>query len=186
MSRQVLGNLLDRPAAAPHLDGPGILIAVDLAPADTASLDPARTLVVVSSKTFTTLETLTNAHTARAWTLRKLGDDRAVRRHFVAVSTNAAEVEKFGIDPANMFGFWDWVGGRYSLDSAIGTSLVIIVGLLDFLGIAKSVLAPAGFVLVHGERWRADLVEGQASPGDEVVVERAEGTKLWVRKAKGE
>ena len=89
---------------------------------------PAETLFIVCSKTFTTLETLTNAHTARAWSLRKLGDDRAVRRHFVAVSTNAEGVAKFGIDTANMFGFWDWVGGRYSMDSAIGLSTMLAIG----------------------------------------------------------
>jgi glucose-6-phosphate isomerase len=95
----------------------------------THDLDPAETLFVVSSKTFTTLETMTNAHTARAWLLRGLGEDEsAVAKHFVAVSTNAAEVEKFGIDTTNMFGFWDWVGGRYSFDSAIGLSLMIGVG----------------------------------------------------------
>ncbi len=91
-------------------------------------LDPAETLFIVSSKTFTTLETMTNAHTARAWALKALGDDKAVAKHFVAVSTNAKEVEKFGIDTANMFGFWDWVGGRYSMDSAIGLSTMIAVG----------------------------------------------------------
>jgi glucose-6-phosphate isomerase len=92
-------------------------------------LDPAETLFVVSSKTFTTLETLTNARTARAWLLDQLGmGDDAVARHFVAVSTNAAEVAKFGIDTANMFGFWDWVGGRYSYDSAIGLSLMVAIG----------------------------------------------------------
>src|SRR5579864_6006285 len=81
----------------------------------TRALDPAETLFIVSSKTFTTLETMTNAGTARDWLLRALGDERAVARHFVAVSTNAAEVARFGIDTANMFGFWDWVGGRYSM-----------------------------------------------------------------------
>ncbi len=92
-------------------------------------LDPAETLFVVSSKTFTTLETMTNAHTARDWALAGLGgDERAVAKHFVAVSTNAAEVAKFGIDTANMFGFWDWVGGRYSMDSAIGLSTMVAVG----------------------------------------------------------
>jgi glucose-6-phosphate isomerase len=94
----------------------------------TRALDPAETLFIVSSKTFTTLETMTNARTARAWTLRALGDERAVAKHFVAVSTNAAEVANFGIDTANMFGFWDWVGGRYSMDSAIGLSTMIAVG----------------------------------------------------------
>jgi glucose-6-phosphate isomerase len=91
--------------------------------------DPAETLFIVSSKTFTTLETMTNAHTAREWSLRGLGGDpNAVANHFVAVSTNAAEVSKFGIDTRNMFGFWDWVGGRYSMDSAIGLSTMLAVG----------------------------------------------------------
>ena len=94
----------------------------------TRDLDPAETLFIVSSKTFTTLETLTNARSARAWCLNALGDERAVAKHFVAVSTNAEEVAKFGIDTANMFGFWDWVGGRYSYDSAIGLSLMIAIG----------------------------------------------------------
>src|SRR5882724_22155 len=92
-------------------------------------LDPAETLFIVSSKTFTTLETMTNAHTARAWSLARLGGDQeSVAKHFVAVSTNAAEVSRFGIDTANMFGFWDWVGGRYSMDSAIGLSTMVAVG----------------------------------------------------------
>ncbi len=94
----------------------------------TRDLDPEETLFVVCSKTFTTLETLTNARAARAWSLRRMGHEQAVRRHFVAVSTNAEEVSKFGIDTANMFGFWDWVGGRYSMDSAIGLSTMIAVG----------------------------------------------------------
>ena len=92
-------------------------------------LDPAETMFIISSKTFTTLETMTNAHTARDWSLKGLGgDEKAVAKHFVAVSTNAAEVSKFGIDTANMFGFWDWVGGRYSMDSAIGLSTMLAVG----------------------------------------------------------
>ena len=92
-------------------------------------LDPAETLFIISSKTFTTLETMTNALTARDWLLAGLGGDKqAVARHFVAVSTNASEVAKFGIDTANMFGFWDWVGGRYSMDSAIGLSTMIAIG----------------------------------------------------------
>jgi len=92
-------------------------------------LDPAETLFIVSSKTFTTLETMTNAHAARAWALQGLGgDNHAVARHFVAVSTNAAEVARFGIDTANMFEFWDWVGGRYSMDSAIGLSTMLAIG----------------------------------------------------------
>src|SRR6266852_1402706 len=95
----------------------------------TRDLDPAQTLFIVSSKTFTTLETMTNAASARAWLLAGLGGDvRAVAKHFVAVSTNAQEVSEFGIDTANMFGFWDWVGGRYSMDSAIGLSTMLAIG----------------------------------------------------------
>jgi glucose-6-phosphate isomerase len=94
----------------------------------THDLDPAETLCIISSKTFTTLETMTNAHTARDWSLRALGDAKAIARHFVAVSTNTKAVEQFGIDPANMFGFWDWVGGRYSMDSAIGLSTMLAIG----------------------------------------------------------
>jgi glucose-6-phosphate isomerase len=93
----------------------------------TRDLDPGRTLFVISSKTFTTLETLTNAHSAREWLVASLGEN-AVAKHFVAVSTNAEGVTAFGIDPENMFGFWDWVGGRYSMDSAIGLSLMIAIG----------------------------------------------------------
>lgn len=99
----------------------------DLAEA-TRDLDPAETLFVVCSKTFTTIETLTNAQSARDWCLNVLHDQQAIAKHFVAVSTNRKEVQKFGIDPVNMFGFWDWVGGRYSLDSAIGLSLMIAIG----------------------------------------------------------
>jgi glucose-6-phosphate isomerase len=98
----------------------------------TRDLDPSETLFVVCSKTFTTLETLNNARTARQWLLDGLGDEAAVRQHFVAVSTNRQEVESFGIDPANMFEFWDWVGGRYSYDSAIGLSLMIAIGPSQF------------------------------------------------------
>ncbi len=94
----------------------------------TRDLDPAETLFIISSKTFTTLETMTNAASARAWCLAQLGDPAAVRQHFVAVSTNRAEVTKFGIDTENQFGFWDWVGGRYSLDSAIGLATMIAIG----------------------------------------------------------
>jgi glucose-6-phosphate isomerase len=94
----------------------------------TRDLTPEETLFIVSSKTFTTLETMTNARSARAWALDVLGDESAIAKHFVAVSTNADEVSKFGIDPENMFGFWDWVGGRYSLDSAIGLSTMLAVG----------------------------------------------------------
>jgi glucose-6-phosphate isomerase len=94
----------------------------------TRDLDPAQTLFVVSSKTFSTLETLTNARSARDWVVGHLGDEAAVARHFVAVSTNAEKVAAFGIDTANMFGFWDWVGGRYSMDSAIGLSTILAIG----------------------------------------------------------
>jgi glucose-6-phosphate isomerase len=98
----------------------------------THDLDAAETLFIVSSKTFTTLETMTNAHTARAWALQTLKHPAAIARHFVAVSTNAAEVAKFGIDTANMFEFWDWVGGRYSMDSAIGLSTMVAIGPENF------------------------------------------------------
>ena len=101
--------------------------ATDLVEA-TRDLDAAETLVVVSSKTFGTLETLTNARSAREWLVGQLGDDSAVAKHFVAVSTNTARVAEFGIDTANMFGFWDWVGGRYSMDSAIGLSTMLAIG----------------------------------------------------------
>jgi glucose-6-phosphate isomerase len=95
----------------------------------TVDLDPAETLFIISSKTFTTLETMTNAHTARDWALRGMGgESAAVAKHFVAVSTNDAKVTEFGIDTANMFGFWDWVGGRYSMDSAIGLSTMLAIG----------------------------------------------------------
>ena len=111
----------------------------------THDLDPAETLFVVASKTFTTIETLTNAHTARRWVVDALGDDAAVKHHFVAVSTNTDAVRKFGIDPANMFEFWDWVGGRYSYDSAIGLSLMIAIGPDHF----RDMLAGAHEIDVH-------------------------------------
>ena len=96
-------------------------------------LNAEETLFLVASKTFTTLETMTNAHTARDWSLKALGgDEKAVAKHFVAISTNAKEVAKFGIDTANMFGFWDWVGGRYSMDSAIGLSTMLAIGPENF------------------------------------------------------
>ncbi|MCX6122760.1 MAG: glucose-6-phosphate isomerase [Ignavibacteriales bacterium] len=104
----------------------------------TRDLNPEETLFIICSKTFTTLETLANANNARTWCLKALGDEKAVRNHFVAISTNAKEVAAFGIDTANMFGFWDWVGGRYSMDSAIGLSTMIAIG-------------PEGFrALLHG------------------------------------
>ena len=118
-----------RPYVHPDIDAHFVS---NIDPADLAAVlevvDPATTLFIVASKTFTTLETLSNAHTARTWLIDRLGDETAVARHFVAVSTNAQEVSAFGIDPTNMFGFWDWVGGRYSMDSAIGLSLMIAVG----------------------------------------------------------
>ena len=98
----------------------------------TKGLDAGETLFVIASKTFTTLETMTNAATARKWLVDALGDDAAVARHFVALSTNTQAVRKFGIDTANMFGFWDWVGGRYSMDSAIGLSTMIAIGPAGF------------------------------------------------------
>ena len=98
----------------------------------THDLDATETLFIISSKTFTTIETMTNAHTARAWALATLKDDAAIAKHFVAVSTNASEVAKFGIDTRNMFGFWDWVGGRYSMDAAIGLSTMIAIGAENF------------------------------------------------------
>ena len=108
-----------------NVDGANFAAATD-------DLDAAETLFVISSKTFTTLETMTNAATARKWLVEKLGSDAAVARHFVAVSTNTAEVRKFGIDTENMFGFWDWVGGRYSMDSAIGLSTMLAIGPENF------------------------------------------------------
>ncbi len=118
--------------------------ATDFVPT-TRDLDPAETLFIVSSKTFTTLETMTNARSARAWCLAALGDEAAIAKHFVAVSTNADEVAKFGIDTANMFEFWDWVGGRYSYDSAIGLSLMIAIGPAGF----KDMLAGMHAMDVH-------------------------------------
>jgi glucose-6-phosphate isomerase len=101
--------------------------------AETVSdLDPEETLFIICSKTFTTLETLTNAQSARAWSLRAMGDEQSVRKHFAAVSTNTEAVAAFGIDTANMFGFWDWVGGRYSMDSAIGLSTMLAIGAENF------------------------------------------------------
>src|ERR1700749_2024688 len=94
----------------------------------TRDLSPDETLFIISSKTFTTLETLTNAQSAKDWVVSALGSEKAVANHFVAVSTNAEKVSAFGIDTANMFGFWDWVGGRYSMDSAIGLSTMLAVG----------------------------------------------------------
>ena len=129
MAYEALKHYSDRPMTfrfVSNVDGTDFAEAV-------RDLDPAETLFIVSSKTFTTLETMTNAHSARNWSVGGLGgDQKSVARHFVAVSTNAAEVEKFGIDTANMFGFWDWVGGRYSMDSAIGLSTMLAIGPENF------------------------------------------------------
>jgi glucose-6-phosphate isomerase len=124
MAYQALRSFSDRGLVVKFVSN---IDATDFAEA-THGLDPAETLFVICSKTFTTLETLENAKTARAWCLAALHDPSAVARHFVAVSTNAAEVSKFGIDTDNMFGFWDWVGGRYSFTSAIGLSLMLAIG----------------------------------------------------------
>jgi glucose-6-phosphate isomerase len=128
-----LGPVMAYDALRPYTDrNLTVRFVSNVDPADfveaTSDLDAAETLFIVASKTFTTLETLTNARDARAWSLATLKDERAVAKHFVAVSTNAAEVSKFGIDTANMFEFWDWVGGRYSYDSAIGTALMVAIG----------------------------------------------------------
>jgi glucose-6-phosphate isomerase len=128
-----LGPVMAYDALRPYTDRSlTVRFVSNVDPADfveaTQDLEPAETLFVVASKTFTTLETLTNAKEARAWTLATLKDEQAVAKHFVAVSTNATEVARFGIDTANMFEFWDWVGGRYSFDSAIGLSLMIALG----------------------------------------------------------
>jgi glucose-6-phosphate isomerase len=125
MAYEALRNYSDRTLTfrfVSNIDGTDFVEA-------TLHLDPAETLFIVSSKTFTTQETMTNAQSARDWSLRAFGNEgKAVARHFVAVSTNAAKVSEFGIDPANMFGFWDWVGGRYSMDSAIGLSTMLAIG----------------------------------------------------------
>jgi glucose-6-phosphate isomerase len=128
-----LGPAMAHEALRPYAErGLVVRFVSNVDPADfteaTLDLDPAETLFVIASKTFTTLETLTNARLARAWSLATLKNERAVARHFVAVSTNASEVGAFGIDPANMFEFWDWVGGRYSVDSAVGLSLMLAIG----------------------------------------------------------
>ena len=127
-----LGPAMAYDALRAFADGPRCRFVSNVDGADLATaladLDPETTLFVVCSKTFTTVETLTNARTARDWLVGRLGDDRAVSRHFVAVSTNAAAVGEFGIDTDNMFGFWDWVGGRYSVDSAVGLSVMLAVG----------------------------------------------------------
>jgi glucose-6-phosphate isomerase len=131
-----LGPLMVCRALAPFADGPRAHFVSNVDGAHLvhtlAGLDPGATLFVVASKTFTTQETMTNAASARAWAVRRLGDEAAVARHFVAVSTNASAVTAFGIDPAATFGFWDWVGGRYSLWSAIGLPIALHVGFARF------------------------------------------------------
>jgi glucose-6-phosphate isomerase len=134
MAYEALKNYSDRSMRfrfVSNVDGTDIAEAV-------VDLDPAETLFIISSKTFTTIETITNAETARAWLLSSLGgDQRAVAKHFVAVSTNAEKVSEFGIDTANMFEFWDWVGGRYSMDSAIGLSTMLAIGPDNFRAILE-------------------------------------------------
>ena len=125
----------------------------------TRDLDPAETLFVIASKTFTTLETMTNAQSAREWSLAALGDHAAVAKHFVAVSTNAEEVADFGIDTDNMFGFWDWVGGRYSMDSAIGLTTMIAIGPERFAEML------AGFHAID-EHFLDDAVRAQPAGAD--------------------
>ncbi len=131
-----LGPVMICEALTPYQDGPEVRFVSNVDASDfahkTRDLDPASTLFIVASKTFTTQETMTNAETARKWLLAKLKDKKAVAKHFVALSTNKAEVEKFGIDTANMFEFWDWVGGRYSSWSAIGLSVCCAVGFRNF------------------------------------------------------
>src|SRR5439155_508732 len=122
-----------------NVDGADLVGAVE-------GLDAAQTLFIVSSKTFTTLETITNATSARQWLVDRLGDDAAVARHFVAVSTNAAKVAEFGIDTANMFEFWDWVGGRYSMWSAIGLSLMLAIGAEHFRDLLAGALVPLDLI----------------------------------------
>ena len=133
----------------------------------TDGLDPESTLFVISSKTFTTIETMTNARTAREWSVNGLGSDDAVAKHFVAVSTNADEVAKFGIDTANMFEFWDWVGGRYSYDSAIGLSLMVSIGPDHF----RDMLA--GFHTID-EHFRTAPIEAERA-------DAARSARVWYR-----
>ena len=145
-------------------------------------LDPSETLFIVSSKTFTTLETMTNAHSARDWSMAGLGgDEKSVAKHFVAVSTNTKEVEKFGIDTANMFGFWDWVGGRYSMDSAIGLSTMLAIGPENFRAMLD------GFHQVD-EHFRSTPFERNLAGADgtarclvQQLLRRADGCRFAVR-----
>ncbi|MBP5469448.1 MAG: glucose-6-phosphate isomerase [Candidatus Riflebacteria bacterium] len=131
-----LGPVMITEALKHYADGPEVYFVSNVDGTDfvetTKHLDPEETLFIVASKTFTTQETMTNAHTAREWLLKKLGDQKAVAYHFVALSTNKEEVEKFGIDPQNMFEFWNWVGGRYSSWSAIGLSIALSIGFDKF------------------------------------------------------
>ncbi len=131
-----LGPVMITEALKHYADGPEVYFVSNVDGTDfvetTKNLDPEETMFIVASKTFTTQETMTNAHTAREWLLKKLGDQKAVAFHFVALSTNKEEVEKFGIDPQNMFEFWNWVGGRYSSWSAIGLSIALSIGFDKF------------------------------------------------------
>lgn len=131
-----LGPVMITEALKHYADGPEVYFVSNVDGTDfvetTKNLDPEETMFIVASKTFTTQETMTNAHTAREWLLKKLGDEKAVAYHFVALSTNKVEVEKFGINPDNMFEFWNWVGGRYSSWSAIGLSIALSVGFDNF------------------------------------------------------
>ena len=148
----------------------------------TRDLDPAETLFIISSKTFVTLETMTNAHTARDWALKGLGGDpKAVAKHFVAVSTNAEKVTEFGIDTANMFGFWDWVGGRYSMDSAIGLSTMLAVGPDELPRDARR-LPRDGRALPHGAvREEPARADGSARRLVHRLLRRADGRGAAVR-----
>src|SRR5207249_4541758 len=132
-----LGPQMMTVALAPYHDGPRVHFVSNVDPehlrVTLARLDPKTTLFVVASKTFTTIETMTNARAARSWLVNALGTEKATERHFVALSTNAKEVTAFGIAAANMFEFWDWVGGRYSLWSSIGLPIALAIGRTRFL-----------------------------------------------------
>ena len=147
----------------------------------THDLDPEETLFIVASKTFTTLETMTNAQAARAWSLAKLGDEKAVAKHFVAVSTNAKEVEKFGIDTANMFEFWDWVGGRYSMDSAIGLSTMIAIGPENFRAMLAGFHAMDEHFRTHALREEPPRAHGPAGRLVQRLLRRADGRRPALR-----
>ena len=145
-------------------------------------LDATETLFIISSKTFTTLETMTNANAARAWSLKGLGGDvKAVAKHFVAVSTNAAEVTKFGIDTANMFEFWDWVGGRYSMDSAIGLSTMLAIGLGQLRSAAGRFPRDGRALPYRSLRPEPARRHGTARPLVQQLLRRTDGGRAAVR-----